>query len=139
LHWEFRLLASACSLICWSRGRAWILRGRGSCGNGSQGEQSPKRQHNERGLDESKPAFGTLSGVLDADAVFHVAAIVACVGVKIVRGAMIQQIPGTKISSNIDANRYRTGRYRCPPNDANPRLFRNANIHFLHVFRPNLP
>ena len=77
--------------------------------------------------------------MLDTDAVLHIATVVARVGVEIVRGTMIQQISGAKVSSNIDANGYRAGRHRRPSDNANPRFFRYASTHFHHVSRPNLP
>ena len=84
-------------------------------------------------------AFKTLYRALDSHAVFHIAAVVAGVGIEIVWGAMIQQVAGTQIPSNIDANSYRPGRHRSPPNDANPGFFRHVSTHFHHCFWPNLP
>lgn len=58
------------------------------------------------------PAFETLCGDLDADAVFHrIAAVVTGVGIEIVRGTMIQQVAGTKVASNVDANGYSPSRH----------------------------
>ncbi len=79
-------------------------------------------------------AFG-----LNSYAVLHIAAVVAGVGVEIVRGAMVQQIAGTKVSANIDADCYRSRGYGSPSKDANPRFLCQACIHFSHFFRPNLP
>ena len=61
--------------------------------------------------EKSEPCFRNSVWNLDADAVLHIAAIVAGVGIEIVRGTMAQQVAGTKVPSDIDANGYRTGRH----------------------------
>lgn len=76
---------------------------------------------------------------LNPYAVFHiVAAIVAGVGIEIVRSAMEQHVPGAKISSNIVADRNRSRRHGSPPYNPDPRPFCQTCIDF-HCFQPNLP